>query len=125
MSCKCARPTDEFHGCRCTITDGECMFLFSDSKACAELYGEGPDADIEELEDEGEETCGNPYTDLWASLKFTIELSDYCKGIREEATAPAFVSALCQKCIDKECKFLNICVELHEINRKDHENEEE
>ncbi len=43
MSCKCAKRTDEYHGWACTVTDGECMFLFPDSKACAEIYGEGPD----------------------------------------------------------------------------------
>ena len=49
MACKCAKPTDEWHGWECSITDGECMFLVPDSKACAAEYGEGPDAG-----DEGE-----------------------------------------------------------------------
>ena len=44
MACKCAKPTDQWHGWECTVTDGECMFLYPDSKACAEKYGEGPDA---------------------------------------------------------------------------------
>ena len=44
MLCKCARRTDEYHGWRCTITDGPCEFYIPDSKACAEEYGEGPDA---------------------------------------------------------------------------------
>lgn len=48
--CTAARPTDEFHGWKCDITDGECMFLMPDSKRCAEMYGEGPDAYL--LEDE-------------------------------------------------------------------------
>lgn len=48
--CICAHPTDEFHGWRCEITDGECAFLFPDSKACAERYNEGPDATYEEEE---------------------------------------------------------------------------
>lgn len=49
--CKAAYNTDEFHGYGCSITDGACMFLYPDSKKCAEKYGEGPDA----VEDEGVE----------------------------------------------------------------------
>ena len=45
MACKAARPTDKYHGWECTITEGACMFLIPDSKACAERCGEGPDAD--------------------------------------------------------------------------------
>lgn len=44
MNCKCSYPTDEFHGWGCKITGVECMFLFPDSKACAEKFNEGPDA---------------------------------------------------------------------------------
>lgn len=51
--CKAAYHTDEWHGYGCEITDGACMFLFPDSKVCAEQYGEGPDAEeSEETEDE-------------------------------------------------------------------------
>lgn len=53
MACKAARPTDEFHGWECTITEGACMFLVPDSKACAEQYGEGPDT--EEMYTDAEE----------------------------------------------------------------------
>jgi hypothetical protein len=28
----------------CKVTGDDCMFMRPDSKACAELYGEGPDA---------------------------------------------------------------------------------
>ena len=45
MACKCAIRTDEYHGWECSITEGECMFLFPNSKLCAEIYGEGPDAE--------------------------------------------------------------------------------
>lgn len=45
MVCKCAKPTDEWHGWECSITEGACMFLFPDSKTCAAEYGEGPDVD--------------------------------------------------------------------------------
>lgn len=50
--CKEAYCTDEWHGYGCRITEGACMFLYPDSKACAEQYGEGPDAEeAEEFED--------------------------------------------------------------------------
>ena len=45
MACKAARATDEYHGWECEITGGECMFMIPNSKACAERYGEGPDAE--------------------------------------------------------------------------------
>lgn len=51
--CSAAYHTDEFHGYGCNITEGACMFLYPDSKACAEKYGEGPDANFED-EIEGE-----------------------------------------------------------------------
>lgn len=53
MSCKCAERTDEYHGWACSVTDGACMFYHPDSKACAEKYGEGPDAhSSDEMEEE-------------------------------------------------------------------------
>ena len=45
MACKCAYPTDEYHGWGCTVTGGACEFIIPNSKACAEMYGEGPDAE--------------------------------------------------------------------------------
>lgn len=53
--CKAAYHTDEWHGYGCSITEGACMFLYPDSKKCAEEFGEGPDAETDE-EDEDEET---------------------------------------------------------------------
>ena len=52
--CKCAIRTDEYHGWECSITEGACVFLYPDSKACAEQYGEGPDVEetYEEIEKE-------------------------------------------------------------------------
>lgn len=44
MSCKCATSTDEHHGWECSVTGDVCMFLIPNSKRCAEVYGEGPDA---------------------------------------------------------------------------------
>lgn len=49
--CAAAYHTDEWHGYGCEITDGACAFLYPDSKRCAEEYGEGPDAEINENED--------------------------------------------------------------------------
>lgn len=46
MSCKCAHPTDAYHGWECDVSGGTCMFLIPNSRACAEIYGEGPDACI-------------------------------------------------------------------------------
>lgn len=40
--CEAAYNTDEGNGYGCHITGGACMFLYPDSRACAEQYGEGP-----------------------------------------------------------------------------------
>ncbi len=48
MSCRFANQTDEWHGWECSITEGPCMYLMPDSKACAKEYGEGPDAEHDE-----------------------------------------------------------------------------
>jgi|GEM_PF-7077569 len=70
-----------------------------------------------------EKTCGNPYSNLWVELKFTLEGSEYCKNIREEDTSPAFHFAVCDKCVEKKCKFISICLELYEMNKREHEEE--
>lgn len=49
MACKCVIPTDQWHGWECDITGGECMYLFPDSKQCAEDFNEGPDAHFKEV----------------------------------------------------------------------------
>lgn len=46
--CSCARRTDEWHGWKCTITDGACMFYLPDAQACADIYDEGPLANNEQ-----------------------------------------------------------------------------
>ena len=43
--CTAAFRTDEFHGWGCNVSGDSCMFLVPNSKACAEQFGEGPDAD--------------------------------------------------------------------------------
>lgn len=42
--CRCAIITDEFGVYECEVLGGECEFFIPDSKKCAELFGEGPDA---------------------------------------------------------------------------------
>lgn len=44
MACKSATRSTEGHGWKCGVTGDSCVFLFPDSKACAKLYNEGPDA---------------------------------------------------------------------------------
>lgn len=58
MGCKCAVRTDEYHGWECAITEGPCMYLYPNSRACAEDYGEGPDAEVDATEDELREAFG-------------------------------------------------------------------
>lgn len=52
--CSCATITDEYHGYRCAVTDGACVFFVPNSKLCAEMYGEGPDAWSEDDEEKSE-----------------------------------------------------------------------
>lgn len=40
MSCMCAKRTDEYHGWKCEITDGACMYLMPNQDVCADEYGE-------------------------------------------------------------------------------------
>ena len=65
--CKAAYYTDEWHGYGCSITEGACMFIFPDSKACAEKYGEGPDA--VHMEEEHEQQIRNAVDDVQISGK--------------------------------------------------------
>lgn len=48
MDCKYAINTDEYHGWECSVMEGPCMFLYPNSKRCAEEYGEGPDMEDDE-----------------------------------------------------------------------------
>lgn len=50
--CSCATITDQWHGYECEVTGGACAFLRPNSKACAEIYGEGPDAWPDDSEEE-------------------------------------------------------------------------
>ena len=52
--CKAAYRTDEYHGWGCNVSGDSCMFLVPNSKACAEQFGEGPDSEgYEEDEEDG------------------------------------------------------------------------
>jgi hypothetical protein len=47
MTCKSAGKFDPDTGrYSCQITGDDCMFMSPNTKQCAELYNEGPDADI-------------------------------------------------------------------------------
>jgi len=59
------------------------------------------------------------YIDAWVIIRYKIENTEYCKAIREDDTLPAFQSAVCEKYIKKKCRFLNICLELCEMNEID------
>lgn len=51
MACKSAGKYDpDTNRYRCFVTGDDCMFMMPDSKACAEMFGEGPDADNPEDE---------------------------------------------------------------------------
>jgi len=39
-NCICAEQTDEYHGWKCIITDGACMYLYPNQAVCAREYGE-------------------------------------------------------------------------------------
>lgn len=54
MSCRCASITDEFHGWECAVSGSACMFLHPDEKQCYEMYGEGPLAFQDEIENQQE-----------------------------------------------------------------------
>ncbi|TWH48529.1 hypothetical protein [Sporomusa sp. KB1] len=47
MGCKSAISYDpDTNRYQCAVSGDDCMFLLPDSKVCAVLYGEGPDADL-------------------------------------------------------------------------------
>lgn len=51
MACKAAGRYDpDTNRYSCSVTGDDCMFMIPDSKACAEMFGEGPDADHSEGE---------------------------------------------------------------------------
>lgn len=53
MACRFAERCDEYHGYRCSETDGACVFLVPNEKVCYDIYGEGPLAFEKEKEEDG------------------------------------------------------------------------
>lgn len=98
MSCKCAVRTDEFHGWACTVTDGACMFFHPDSKACAETYGEGPDAHNASTEKETvtQETSEEFWARLGKCLGYASEKCPKCGRVRLEKYESGDI--ICEKC---------------------------
>lgn len=52
MSCICATFDPDTGRYECSVSGDQCMFLVPNSKACAKEYGEGPDAEFIEKEEE-------------------------------------------------------------------------
>lgn len=51
MSCKCAEFEEDEGRYTCSVSGDRCMFMSPNSKRCAEMFGEGPDAEaVEEVE---------------------------------------------------------------------------
>ena len=50
MNCKCASYDPDSGRWQCSVSGNGCMFLIPNSKACAILYSEGPDADRDKAE---------------------------------------------------------------------------
>ena len=48
MSCKAATLDPDEGRYDCAVSGDQCMYLFPNSRRCAEEYGEGPDANNEE-----------------------------------------------------------------------------
>ncbi|BBF41982.1 hypothetical protein lbkm_0662 [Lachnospiraceae bacterium KM106-2] len=48
MSCKSAKYDPDEGGYYCEVSGDQCMYLIPSSKACAEEFGEGPDAENDE-----------------------------------------------------------------------------
>lgn len=44
IGCISAIPVEEYNGWECEITGGACVYMFPNSRHCAEDFGEGPDS---------------------------------------------------------------------------------
>ena len=56
MSCQCAHFDADEGRYFCDVSGDQCMFFIPSSKACAKMYGEGPDVGNEESEAEHDQT---------------------------------------------------------------------
>lgn len=78
MSCKCAKYDGSTGRYECSVSGDGCMFIIPDSKKCAEVYEEGPEAH----KDEKCENCqglkmidGKRYcTSTWGRAMMDVEL---------------------------------------------------
>lgn len=48
MTCKCAKYEADEGRYYCEVSGSGCMYMFPDSKRCAEEFGEGPNANEED-----------------------------------------------------------------------------
>lgn len=99
MSCKCSK-YDMDEGYKCSVTGDRCVFMIPNSKACAEMYGEGPDEDHEEIELED-------FYENETEEKETLEC-EYCGEIIEDNDA-AYQVMVYEKNGTQE--FLKVCSE--------------
>lgn len=53
MGCKCARYDGEDGRWQCSVSGDGCMFIIPNAKACAAVYGEGPDAAADNKQNAG------------------------------------------------------------------------
>lgn len=54
MACLWAKPSNNHERPKCSVSGDDCVFLIPNSKSCAEMFGEGPDADIAVSKDDNE-----------------------------------------------------------------------
>lgn len=96
MACKCAKYDSSTGRYECRVSGDGCMFLTPDDKKCAEVYGEGPEAN----KDETCENCqglkiidGKRYcVSTWGRSMMEVELFDgwknkECVPIDEDAVS--------------------------------------
>jgi ribosomal protein L24E len=99
MSCKCSK-YDMDEGYKCSVTGERCVFMIPNSKACAEVYGEGPDADSKEVELELED-----FHEVEDEEAMECE---YCGEIIED-NEPIYQVKIYEK--DGTLSFLKVCSE--------------
>lgn len=87
----------------CTITGDQCLYMPPNSKACAEVYGEGPDADSKEVELELED-----FHDVEDEEDKEEMECEYCGEIIED-NEPIYQVKIYEK--DGKLSFLKVCSE--------------
>ena len=105
MGCRSAERTDEYHGWKCNVTDGECMFLFPDEKACFEKYGEGP------LTCEVWKPSGLVIKEFWLNKSFDEEKDWELRGSKTSKRGKILLIQSGSGMIMGECNLI-ACMEL-------------